>query len=458
MADLMMDLVQNAMRTDYEKLTPESIEYAKKTILDTIGATIAGSSGEGCKEVVELVREWGGKRESTILIYGEKVPCPSAGLAIGPMARARDIGDVEESGPAGHVTEYILPAAFPISELRGDVSGKEFLAAVACAQDIMIRLSLSVIKTPDRTRYTTARIFGPTLAAAKLLLLDEDTTLNAMGIAFSQLCGEKQCYRDGALTVRIEHGFIASDAIRSALLAQKGITGAKNILQGEYGFYAAFEPNHNLSPVVSGLGERFDGVKLSIKPYSSCKATHGAIDATLNIATEHDVHPEDVDKVDVGVGPFAYQLVCEPKEIKNEPRNNVDCQFSLPYTVANAIFKRKVFIDDFTPDAVSRADIRQLTRRVTTRIDPDVVTPDNYIGGATVTIRTKDGREYSERVLYVKGHPKNPLTFDEVAHKFRMCVPFSAKSLPQGNMERVIELVRELEKVSDMSEVISLLS
>jgi 2-methylcitrate dehydratase PrpD len=458
MADLMIDLVKNIVSTDYEKLTPESIAYAKESILDTIGAIIAGSTGQGCREVVELVKDWGGKKESTILIYGDKVPCATAGLAIGPMARARDIGDVEESGPAGHITEYILPVAFPVSELRGSVTGKEFITAVALAQDIMVRLGCSIIKPPDWPRYTETRIFGPTAVAAKLLLLDEETTLNAMGIAFSQLCGEKQCYKDGALTVRVEHGFIANDAIRSVQLARKGITGAKNILQGEHGFYAAFEPNYSLTPVVSGLGKRFDGVKVSIKPYSSCKFGHGAINATLNIVKKYDVSAENIDKIDVAVGPMAYRFICEPKEVKNNPRNIVDCQFSAAYVVANAIVKRKVFIDDFALEAINRTDVRELINKVNTRIEPDLVTSDNAIGGSVVTIRTKDGKEYSEKVLYVKGNPKNPMTYEEIAEKFRMCMLFSAKPIHKENVERIIELVRNLENVSNMNQVIGLLS
>jgi 2-methylcitrate dehydratase PrpD len=344
-----------------------------------------------------------------------------------------------------------------VSERRGDVTGKQFITAVALAQDIMVRLGCSIKKTPDWPRYTETRIFGATAVAAKLLLLDEEATLNAMGIAFSQLCGEKQCYKDGALTVRVEHGFIANDAIRSVLLAQKGITGAKNILQGEHGFYAAFEPNHHdLTLVVFGLGKRFDGVKVSIKPYPCCIFGHGAINATLNIVKKFNIHTEDVDRIDVGVGPMAYQWVCEPKQIRDDPRNIVDCQFSAPYMVANAIAKRKVFIDDFTIEAINRTDVRKLIKKVNTRIEPEVVTSD--IGGSAVTIRTKDGKEYSEKVLYVKGHPKNPMTYEEVAEKFRMCIPFSAKPIQKENVERIIDLIRDLENVNNMNQVISLLS
>ena len=103
MADIMLDLVRNIVNIEYQDLPSEAVDYAKKSILDTIAVTVAGSTAEGCQAVVELVKGYGGKQESTIWVYGGRVPAALAGLAIGPMARARDLGDVHENG-GGHVT------------------------------------------------------------------------------------------------------------------------------------------------------------------------------------------------------------------------------------------------------------------------------------------------------------------------------------------------------------------
>lgn len=453
----MLDLVRHIVNTKYENLPSEVIDYAKKSILDTIAVTVAGSTAEGCKAVVELVKGFGGKKESTVWVYGGRVPAPLAGLAIGPMARARDLGDVHENG-GGHITEYILPAAYPIAEcLRA--SGKDLTTAVALAQDLMIRLATSINRNAGSLRMGMSRIFAPTAAVAKLAKLDEATMLNAMGIAYAQAAGEWQGLIDGALTVRVEHGFVAEAAIKSVLLAQKGITGARNILQGEKGFYNAFAPEPRLDRLTSELGKRFEGVNTSIKPYPCCKWTHAAVYATINLARENDIRPEDVADIDIGVGKWAYEIVCEPEEMKRNPQNIVDCQFSLPYTVATGIVNRRVFIQDFTSEAILRPDVRELMGKVRMRIEPEATPPDNrFVGGAIVTIKTKAGKECTKLVHYVKGHPKNPMNMDDMIEKFRACFPFSAKPISEDRMNEVVRTVANLEQVDDVAEIARLLT
>ncbi|MBI4331744.1 MAG: MmgE/PrpD family protein [Chloroflexi bacterium] len=456
MPDIMLDLVKTVVNARYERLGAEAIDYAKKSVLDTIGAVIAGSTAEGCREVVELVKEWGGKEESTIWVFGGKVPAVMAGLAIGPMARARDLGDVYSG--AGHISEYVIPAAFPIAERQGGINGRDFITAIAAGQDIGIRLGISEPRDGASPLGKISIIFGATAAVGKLLGLDEETMLNAMGIAFSQVGGDKQAYPDGALTVRVRHGFVADGAIKSVLLAQKGITGARNILQGKYGFYKAFAPEHNLAALTSGLGETFRGGRTGMKLYPCCRFTHGAIDATIDLVKEHGIRPQDVAEIDVAIGDWGYSYVAEPLEAKRNPQNVVDCQFSLPYTVATALVKGSVFIEDFTEEGIKREDIREHLHKVAPRVDKALVTPDNLSGGTALTIKTKQGREYSKTVLYPRGHSKNPLTMDGVVEKFRRCLPFSARPFPEKNVDRIIEMVINLESVPDVAEIARLLA
>ena len=460
MADIMLTLVRHIVNARFEDLPAPAVESAKKSILDTIAVSMAGSTAEGCREVVELVKGWGGKKESTIWFYGGKVPSALAGLAIGPMARARDYGDVYEKRGDPHVTEYILPVALPLAECLGGISGKDLITAVALGQDLAIRFQCTIIRPPDNLspHYCISAIFGPTAAAIKLLGMDEATAWNAMGLAFTQVQGEMQGYRDGALSVRLQHGFVAEAAIKAALLAQKGVTGPKNIVQGEFSFYLTFAPEYDLKPLTSELGKSFEGAYISIKPYPACKLTHGAIDATLDLVTEHDIKPQDIKEIDVGVGGIAYNLTCRPEEIKTRPRNVVDCQFSVPYAVATAVVKRSVLLEDFTEEARLRPEVWELMPKIKTMVDPAVLSEDSPLtGGADVTIKTKGGKEYSKRVYYVKGHPKNKMTMSDVAEKFRLCQPFSIKPLARGNVEEVIRLVSNLEEVGDVARIPKLL-
>lgn len=457
MADLIYDLTRWLLDTRYEDLPPEAVEAAKRGILDTLGVTVAGSKAEGCEAVVGLVREWGGKPESTIIVHGGKVPANLAGLAFGTMARARDLGDVHEKVGC-HVDEYILPAAFPLVERMGAVSGKDFLTALVLGEELLIRLTVP-LRLGHRTNITgrdLGKIFGPTATCAKLLDFDEEEMVNAFGLAYAQKIGDVQAYEDGALTVRVQHGIIADAAIKSVLLVERGITGTKNVLQGRYGYFRSIEPGHDQTVITSKLGKTFQSALTGYKQYSCCNCTHTAIDATIALVKEHDIKPEDVEEVQIDTNKVNL-FVSEPAEVKSNPQNVVECQFSMPYCVSTAIVKRDAFIDDFTPEAINRPKVRALLPKVKTRIAPEIADWAG-VGPAIVTIKMKNGKEYTRRVDYKKGHPNNPLSMNELEDKFRRCMPFSVKPIPAENINKVVEMVRSLEKFNDVTPLVELLT
>jgi 2-methylcitrate dehydratase PrpD len=458
MSDAILDLINFAIDCRFESLPSGAITWAKKAILDTIAVSIAGSSAAGCREVVDLVKEWGGREESTIWIFGGKVPVNLASLANGPMARARDYGDVHER--VGHVTEYTLPPTLTMAERQGGVTGKDLITAIVVGGEIITRIGITLKKMPGESpRYCMFRIFGPTAAVSKILNLDRDTFWNAMGLSFSQAAGDMQMYKDGALSVRIQHGFVADAAIKSCLLAQRGITGTKNILQGEWGFYNAFEPEYELAPLTDELGQRFEVTNTSLKPYAACKFAHSAINATIDCVKEHDIRAEEIAEIDVGVNNPAYNFVCLPRKVKDNPKNPVDCQFSIPYCVATAAIKGRASMDDFGEEVIWQKDVRELLSMVKTRVDNEITMfDDRTCGGAKVKIRTKNGHEFTKTVYYVLGHPKNPMDMNQLTEKFRECMAYSAIPFKEKNIERLIDMLMNLEDVSNTNEIVNLLT
>lgn len=456
MSDVMLTLVKHLLEIKYEDLSPEAVEAAKKTILDDMGSIVAGSTADGCQAVLDLVREWAGREESSIWVFGDKVPAHHAALVLGTMGRSRDLADVHEATNT-HLTEFILPAAFPVAEWQGGISGKEFITTMAVAQDITARIEAGVILLDQfNPYYNMSAIFGATGAVCRLLRFNFDTTVNAMGLAYTQAISTMQGVTDGALSGRLLGGLVAEAAIKAALLAGRGITGARNILQGQYGFYRLFADKYDLRPLTLDLGKRFEGVNISIKPYAGCKCAHGAINAVIDCAIENDIRPEQVSEIEIGVARAAYSFVCQPEDVKNNPRNLVDIQFSLPYLVATALLKRDLFLEDFTREAMERPPVKELMKRVKTRIEPAVESPDS-ISGALVTLRTHDQRVFTKKIIYVKGHPLNPMTMAEVAQKFRRCLPFAARPLGDANGEQLVRMVTNLESVKDMGRITTFL-
>ena len=455
MPDLMETLVDHLVHTSWEDLPAEAIEGTKKNILDTLGCVIAGSSATACDEVASLVKEWGGKPECTVSIYGGKVPAPMAALANATMARARDVGNTHMRANV-HPSEYVIPPALAMAERQGS-SGKDFLLAVALGEDILCRIGNTLKEICGVSgRYNMFRIFGPTAAGARLLGLDAEKSLMAMGLAYMQAGGDMQAYKDGALSVRVQQGLVGDAALKSVFLAERGVTGSRNILQGPFGFYYAYEPEHDLAPLTENLGRVYEGARSAFKPYPCCACTHASISATLELVTEHNILPDEVEAIKVSVDTQSFNLVAEPRELKTKPRFIVDGQFSIPFTVARAILNRDVFIAEFTEETIRDQRTLALAEKVTVSCDKE---KDGRSGGfpAEVTISTSRG-DFYRRVDYVKGSMENPMSMEDIITKFRKCIEYSARPIPEQTTEHIIEAVVSLESLGNTAELAELLS
>jgi 2-methylcitrate dehydratase PrpD len=454
MKDLAYALASNVAATKYESLPEDVVEVTKKFILDTLATIVAGSSAPGCGGVVGQVKDWGGREESTILTYGGKVISPNAAFANSVMGHALDFDDTHDSATL-HANVSVLPATLAMSELVGNISGKEMITAVAVGNDIMCRIGLGASGPINWVLSSTAGYFGATAAAGKILGFDESKLLHALGIAYSQCAGNAQCLIDGGLVKRMQPAFAARAAILSSLLAEKGITGATNIFEGKYGFFPLYYNNkYYRERIVTGLGKSFEGSNLSVKLYPCCRYTHGPIDATLSIVRANDFAPDDVEEVTVHVTPNAYDLVGKPFEVGESPQ--VDAQFSIAYTVSTAIIRKDVFIDDFFEEKIKKDEQRlQLTKKVKVIVDQEPIAKG--LTPCAVRIRTKDGKEYYQHVEILRGDPRKPVGMEEIGQKFRKCATFSVKPLSPANIEQTIKVVSRLERIENLDEIIKLL-
>ncbi|MEA3360271.1 MAG: MmgE/PrpD family protein [Thermodesulfobacteriota bacterium] len=456
--DLITKLVKNVIETRYEDLPPLAIEVAKKSVLDTLGCLILGSSTSEGKGIVGFVLDYGGKKESTIMIYGGKVPAFHAVIANCTMARAMDFDDVFEGGKgkgvAGHIGATFMPVTFAFSEyVERKVSGKDFILANVLGSDIACRLRMSATKYHGWQGETYAP-FGVVATGGSLLGFDEEMMTNAMGIAYTQCAGSAQGYEEGASTVPVQQGFGARSGVMAVILAQRGFTGSKNVLQGTYGFFPVYDRDeYDADMVISELGKRFESAYVSIKPYPSGKGTHIPIDATMKIMKENKISPDDIEEVIVNTSAFVYNA-CGKGDNKYKPQNVRDAHFSVPYAVANAAIRGGLELTDLTEEAIKDKDILNLARRVKVIIDPDLdkiaTIPPNK-----VEIKTKSGLGYETYVEYVSGHPKKPMDMEQCIDKFKKSLKYSARAIPEGNVNKLMQLVDNLEELDDVREIIN---
>jgi len=456
--DVIYTLAGNIIDTNYENLPSEVVKATKRLFMDGLGVGLAGSVEAGVSELIDIVRDWDGKRESTVWVYGDRLPCVSAAQANATMVHALDYDDTHDVAIL-HASSVAVPTALAIAEKLGGVDGKRLITAVALAVDLAARLCLAnKVSVFDRGWQYTA-IHGNFSAAAitgKLLGLDTETLVSAFGLAYHQAGGNLQCIHDGTLAKRAGPGFAARDGIMAVLMAQKGITGARNVLQGRDGLFNVYHRgDYNPEVLTANLGEKFEVVNLSFKPYPCCRNTNPPIDATLTMVGEYNIKAEDVDSVTIYVSKGAMKLLGEPLSTKQNPSTTVDAQFSIPWAVASAIVKGKVGIAEFTPQAIKDKTVLALSNKVTPKLDESL----NRMGvsPAIVEIKTKDGKVYSKRVDTPYGSPENPMSMDAMAAKLRDCASYAAKPLSQKNVEKLIQLVSQLEAVSDVEEVVRLL-
>lgn len=269
-----------------------------------------------------------------------------------------------------------------------------------------------------------------------------------MGIAYSQMAGDLQAYPDGVMTAYIQQGTKAKSAIEAALMARKGITGSRNILEGQWGFFRSYEPEHDLTRLTDDLGREFRGLGLSIKLHSACRFTHEAIDLALSFISD-GVGPNDIDRILVWVNEQCYKFVCDPIEKKQTPATEVDARFSLPFTVAAAFERGQVFIDEVSGESVKDPRIVDLARRISARIEPSLKT-EHVLGSTIMEIRTKNGQTLLKETKYPKGNPKNPVSMEGCIEKFRRCVDHSAVPFSPNQIDEMIDMVQCLETVGDV--------
>jgi 2-methylcitrate dehydratase PrpD len=170
---------------------------------------------------------------------------------------------------------------------------------------------------------------------------------------------------------------------------------------------------------------------------------------------EHRITAEEVESVAIRASSGAMKALCEPLDIKQNPRTIVDAQFSIPWAVAVVLAYGKVGLDAFTEQAIKDRAILTLSNKVTPKLDESL--NKRGVTTAVVEIKTKDGKAYSKRVDNPYGSPENPMSMDAICEKFRDCASHAARPMRKDNMEKVIQLVSRLETVSDVRQVARLL-
>ncbi len=414
-------------------------------ILDTFGCLLGGSGEPGIAELVRVVGGWGGSEQSQVMLWQRRLPPPHAAMMNASMAHALDFDDTLDHGGSIHPGASVLAASLAVSDALGGVPGQDLLLAIALGLDVACRVALA--STLDRGWHRTAAmgVFGAAAAAGKLLGLGVEQMVNALGIAFSQSAGNRQCIVDGALTKRLQAGQAASSGVLAASLAREGFTGAHNVFLGRFGFFQLYQPDgYEAAKLTEDLGRAFRGDELSFKPYACGRPQHAMLDAAI-AAREQLRLGTSVDFAEIAEVRAA--MTDEPSfhaAHKRRPTQIVEAQFALPYLIAAAIVHGRVGITEVAD--IHNTRVLDLAARIA-----GLPAAQETSG---ITIRLRDGRTATAKVGPPLGSPDNRLNFEQLTMKFAGCARHAVRPLPDDAVHAAIRMIRHLEEVPNVSDLL----
>ena len=451
--DAINPLVRHVLASRYEDLSPRAVQATKTFILDSFGVAIAGTLAPGVPQTLQVLRGWGGKEESTVLVSGGRLPSPSAAMMNSYMMHNQEFDCVHDLAVL-HPFTTALPVALAVAEARGGVTGRELLTAVALGVDTSCSIGISSRSPMSFFRPGTAGAFGAVAAGGKIAGMDEKTLANAMGIVYSQICGTLQPHHEGAMVISMQPGFNARAAATAISLADEGIIGASGVLEGRYGYFRLFEGEYEVDEVVKNLGRVWQVERVGHKPFPCGRLTQGVVEAALTLRNKHGIAAEDIDECEAVVSPLVERLVGRP--IGHDAPSSQYAKLSVPFVLATALIRKTVFITDFWENALGDRDVLELARRIRVVRDPDIQ-DENAMVPLCLRIRLKNGTVHELSLDQMLGHPDKPLSREQHLSKFRNCWEVGAGHLPAANQQRLVDLVDGLEDVATVEEIIQLL-
>ena len=430
---------------------------AKEHLLDGFATMLGGAAEEASRRIDRYLQNFPPKSESTVIGSQIKFAAQYAALANGIRGHVLDYDDAQlatlPSRPYGqltHPTTPVLAAGLALAE-KIKATGLELLIAYIIGVEVACRLADAIHPGHYlRGFHPTGTIgaFGATAACAYLLKLDPTQIRCALGIAGSLASGVRA--HRGTMAKSLNAGHAAENGIVAATLAESGFTASNDIFDDPMGYFAA-ACHGRVDRKLIKFGPPFFLVRpgVAIKIYPCAGVLHPALDAIIELAKQHDLRSDNVKKIRVSLGPDAALPL-----VYNRPRTALEGKFSLPFSAAVALVYRRAGLNEYTDANVLDSKIAALMKRVLLVRDQRLRSLGNLGCRADVEIELNNGRTYRKRASVAKGHPKKPLTREELEEKFHQC---AGESISPRAARKFIEDLWSIEKLDTLASWLRLL-
>jgi 2-methylcitrate dehydratase PrpD len=422
-------LASYAASIQYSDL-PEAVQLeAVRSLFNILGCMVGGARHHGLEIADSALGPFAGQSGATLIGRGRKTDALHAAL-INCLAAGIYSFDDTHAEAVVHPSGPVAAAALVLAELQ-PVSGQAFLAAFALGVELECRLCKALTVPPAKGSLAWSGTgitggIGAAAAAGSLLGFDMKAMRTAIGIALSQAAGFRAMH--GSLCTPLMPAQAAQTGLRAALLARSGFTSSPDALEGRHGYLSVFSEQPDLDALVGGLGERFEILRNTYKPYPCGIVIHPIIDACLELRQTHDLKPDQIVSVAIAASPGAMAL-CNNRN----PQDEMQAHVSLHHWAAVALIRGTARIEDMdTETAVRDPALMAFQNRVAATLDPS-----RAADSAVVTVTLTDGTCHTGRVDHGIGSAARPMTNAELEIKFAgMAIPVLGEARTQALMAR----------------------
>jgi 2-methylcitrate dehydratase PrpD len=445
-------LARFAVDLNYRAIPAEVIDRVKTCILDTLAVSVYGSTKPWSQTVSKLVRETGAPGRSTVFGGNWKAQAAQATLANGVMAHAFELDNVRQPGAGVHPGATAFLPAFAMAEEK-KTNGKALLTAFVAACEVVSRIGVAAGNSLERRGFHAPGLtgtFGGAVAAGRLLGLNQQQMVNALGIAGSYSGGliEFSRCREGAMVKRLHLGKAAEGGVTAALLASRGFAGPESVLEGKFGFCQTFSDSPELPYLTHRLGTKFESLNICIKRCACHINAHAPIEALQKLQEKIGFAPGDVREIVVG---GIEKLVTH--HANYQPKDLMMAQYSIPFCVALSLYFDPTDPESFDESKLTDKKILAMMRKIRLETDSEIE-QKGWDRAARVTIGLANKQRHSSLVIHFKGTPRNPLSHSEVEDKARK---LTHRLLSERQLDGLVEAVDQLEKIDDVSRIGDLL-
>ncbi len=435
-----------AVGVSTSELPTDVLHAAKRCILDWFSATIPGGVEDPARFVAASLGEEVGSGSSRLIPDGTKATPRTAALINGTAAHTLEVDDIYRDA-IYHPGPPTIAAALAAAQSR-KLSGQDLIAAVVAGYEVSNRIGRAIQPRHYDYWHTTGTVgaFGAAAASARALGLSAVQAKHAIANSATFAAALQQAFRSDAMSKALHAGRAAETGLLCALMAEKGVTGADNMLEGERGFGNAMSEDVDWDATFADLGQDFTITRMTQKNHCCCGHAFAAIDGVLVICRSNELRATDIKKITVGT----YEKALEVCGNRN-PKTPYEAKFSLAYVCAMAALEGSARLAAFTPEWLENTDLRALMERVEMAVDPraEAVFPGQR--SAFVEIETQDGHTFLHYAPTRKGDPDAPLSDAELENKFR---ELAGVVLNQAEMDQLIKRVWALEELVDVNGLI----